>query len=302
MKSTFLMVLVVAFFSGFAKANPSLDLMKEVIGTYSVLSFNGEQGKGGTLSIQANGDGVGWVSDQVIPSADPTAPVKSLSVITPADQTIVTRNGNVIVQQGTVTTERRSSVTYEIFDGYITVQSDVCWPSGACETLSQIVTTGKAPGTPVNVADFFTSIAGSYEVLTDGGVKPDKPETLDVDIESDPAEPAIYAQHCDPVTHTCDLGYYGFPHGLTAIFDNSPSATEKFYDLFVGTGPTAKHFSWAEKDGVISYKNYQYVLPNTTTPFVLEHVAKRYISDETTPEPEPVEPTPAPEQSEPIIP
>ncbi len=239
----------------------------------------------------------------MIPSADPSLPAKALAVITPPDQTIVTRNGNVIVQQGTIPTERRSTVTYEIFDGYFTVQSDVCWPSGACETLSQVVTTGKAPGALVSGKDFFAGVAGSYEVVTDGGKTPDKPETLDVDVEGDPMEPAIYAQHCDPITHTCDLGYYGFPHDSTAVYDNSVSATDKYYDIFLGTGPTAKHFSWSEKDGLISFKNYQYVMPNTTTTFVLEHVVKRFGTELTpTPEPEPVVPTPEPEQPEPVIP
>ncbi len=61
MKSTFLAFLVMAFASCFAKAenNSNLDLMQEVLGTFPVLSFNGQPGTGGKISIQANMDGVG---------------------------------------------------------------------------------------------------------------------------------------------------------------------------------------------------------------------------------------------------
>lgn len=152
----------------------------------------------------------------------------------------------------------------------------------------------------VDVVQFMKARAGSYEIELAGGYKPDKVENLDVDVEGDPSEAAVYAPYCDPVTHVCDLGYNSFPYDKTKIQDNSPSADDKLYDIYVGDGATAKHYSWEEKDGKVVFRNYQYVLATKKT-VTMEHQCKprKLNEDEENSAPEPVE-TPEP-KPEPIL-
>lgn len=248
-----------------------LDLLKEIAGKYRVVSWSDAEGLSGSLTIKADADGVGWVSESA--EMAPT-PIRNLKVLTPMEGTMITKKENRIIQQG-VLSERRTTVIYELHDGYLTVSSDICWPDLACESIEMVVSNGKAPGKEVDAQAFVVEREASYQVEKAGGLAPGKPETFDVDGSSDPAEGDFYAPYCEPGAGQCDLGFIPMVYSQTRVFQHSLSRGRVIYHIFVGSGAGLKYYTWDENDGKTTFINNQYILPSNKKLVALEHQLKK---------------------------
>jgi hypothetical protein len=242
--------------AGFASADYSL--MKNLVGQYSILDWNGDL-KSGTVTISADENGVGYTVTPLNMASDP---VTASSLITSQVSTTLTQNGNVVSQDSTDSTGHAIHIEYTTNDGYLTVSAND----------SDInLTTGKSPGTPLDPKTFFAEIAGMYIIDSAGGAPPEgQNNQAEVDITDNTSLAAFYMPYCLPTN--CDLGYTPFNYSGTSVFERQLGSSITAFEILTGSGSSTstRHYTWVVNNNVTTFLNYQYSRLGQTV--CLEHV------------------------------
>jgi len=241
-------------------------LIKDILGSYPLLELNGSTRVSGRLDVVATDGGVGFV---LTPLKMGTEIAPNENIITPKESTVLTRENNLITQQfraGGATVK----IQYEIHDGYFTVDSEVTTTLGIKITRA-IATQGKSPGDKLDPKVFMERIQGEYVIELAGGSKP-KPDikTAIVDLEGDPTEGAIHVPYC-PSSGPCDGGYQSFPYDSTRVFQRI-TEDSNLYVILKGSGTKTIYYSWEDKQGIITFRNFQYRIFGSEENVCLEHV------------------------------
>lgn len=230
-------------FSAAAFGSADYSLMKNLVGTYSILDWNGSL-KAGTVTISADDNGVGY---SVSPLPMASQPVTASSVITPQASTTLTQNGDAVVQDSSDSTGKAIHIEYTVADGYISLQSGD----------SITATTGKSPGTALDPKTFFAGIGGFYTIDSAGGAPPEgQNNQAEVDVTDSTTLAAFYMPYCLPTN--CDLGYNPFTYTSTLVYQRQFGSSVTAYEILTGSGTNTKHFTWEVNNGAITVLNYQY--------------------------------------------
>jgi len=241
--------------------------IKDILGQYSVIDWDTSFTATGKVTIFADDTGVGF---RGVPTKLASDPIPAFTLTTPKEQTVLTRENNLIVQEY----ERpglKVRVEYVIYDGYLEINANHC--DTGCNWTIVTVTTGKVPSITVNAKDFLQNLKGTYAIEKAGAEKP-KPSnnTADVDIEGDPTEAALYVPYCLP-SGVCDAGYIPFNYETTKVYQRTVTPGHEVYVLLIGSGPRVTHYSWEDNRGLITFRNFQYQIDGT--PVVMEHVMRK---------------------------
>ena len=142
--------------------------------------------------------------------------------------------------------------------------SDDCGSDGKEDSISV--------GSPIDGATFFDGIKGNYKIMKAGGAEPHEPTQGSVELE--PGQTVFTFSYCPP-QGGCDPGYIFLEDGKTKVFQKtSANGGAQFTIQSVDGGKQVK-FSWdVTADGLISLKNYQYVLPGGAVT-TLEHTIRK---------------------------
>lgn len=142
--------------------------------------------------------------------------------------------------------------------------TDVCGTDGKEDSNSI--------GSPIDSATFFDGIKGNYTILKAGGAEPHSPTQGSVEIE--PGQTVFTFSYCPP-QGGCDPGYIFLEDGKTKVFQKAGANGGALFTIQSVDGGKPVRYSWdVTSDGLISFKNYQYVLPGGTVT-TLEHQLRK---------------------------
>jgi hypothetical protein len=262
---TWIVLLLSTAFSTQLRAEANYALINDLLGTYSLLEANGSWTVGGTLQIQANDSGVGYV---VMPLPMAAIPAPSFSSVTSKASTSLVRVSGELTQTYSDATSSIKTI-YTIATGYISINTQSCQGS-ACQTNTFTLTRGSAPGDSMAPRDFFSLIQGDYTVVSAGGSPPAEINTgASVNLDSSPGISTIWAPYCWP-TGVCDPGEIDIAYATTQVLHKNLSANDDLYTILYQNGSTLEHFSWEIAGAHSTLRNFQYNFNGKTV--CLEHV------------------------------
>lgn len=253
-------------------------IIKHILGTYSVLDFNNSLKIAGTLSIVADDNGVGI---KAAPLKMTSEPVPALGLVSPKEGTELTRSGDTITQHyhsGNTTVR----IFYHVKDGYLIVDAQSCVGT-VCGKNAYTVTTGKAPGEPVDPKATFDKLKGLYKIELAGGIPPhatptgEAPDTLEVDVTSDPKIATVWAPYCIPPNGPCTAGNQDFIYAKTLAYSLNLNDRSVQYVLLTQVGNKTVHYSWSDTAGKIMFRDHAYPLKGETV--CLEHAIHKDNGD-----------------------
>ncbi len=141
-----------------------------------------------------------------------------------------------------------------------------------CGTENTSFASYDALGTLVTTRVFFESIKGNYKILKAGGQEPHANEVGLVELES--GQSVLTFGFCPP-SGGCDPGYNFFDDVKTKVYQMPIPEGGAVFTILSDDGGKATKFTWSIKsDGIVSLKNFQYVMPGGSV-VVLEHLAKK---------------------------
>jgi hypothetical protein len=130
-----------------------------------------------------------------------------------------------------------------------------------------------AVGDGIDAKGFFEATLGQYTVLKSGGATPHAGDMGTVEIEDGQA--VLTFSYCPP-TGGCDPNYVFLEFAKTKVFQRANNAGGAIFTIQSQESGKPTKFTWdVTKDGTISLKNYQYLMPPNATPVVLEHIIKK---------------------------
>jgi hypothetical protein len=124
---------------------------------------------------------------------------------------------------------------------------------------------GDANGSQIDSSSFFQSIKGRYSVVMAGGTPPHGNDIGTVEIED---QVVLTFGYCPPGAG-CDPGYIFLEWSKTKVFQNGGE-----YTITSEADGKKVKYTWTVTADKISFKNYQYVMPNNSV-VTLEHVLRK---------------------------
>ena len=246
-------------------ADADYTLLRDIVGTYPILSHNSNFTTAGNAEIFAGDSGVGF---KLIPLAMATTSVPAVTVSSPKSTTELKRNGNQI-EQTFVDGPKQLKIYYNIHEGYLVVDSTQCDGHACVSDNSLALTKGNSPGESISTKEFLLKLRGTYAINKVGGAPP-HPEsnTGEVSATDDPSVDQMRMPYCQP--KGCDPGYLDMPLTATRVYKNG-----EVYTLLQTTPKRVLHFTWVEGvNKTATLTNYQYKLL-TKEVVALEHVLQR---------------------------
>ncbi len=127
-------------------------------------------------------------------------------------------------------------------------------------------------GAPIDAKTFFNDTKGAYTVLKAGGANAHDGDTGIIELEDNMVVLAF--SYCPP-SGGCDPNYVFLEYDKTKIFQKASNDGTTVNTIQSEDGGKPTKFSWdVQRDGLISLKNYQYVMPDGKV-VTLEHVIKK---------------------------
>ncbi len=125
--------------------------------------------------------------------------------------------------------------------------------------------TSDANGAQIDAGSFFQSIKGRYSILLAGGIAPHGNDIGSVEIED---QVILTFGFCPPGAG-CDPGYIFLDNAKTKVFQTADG-----YTITSDDNGKATKYTWTISGDKVSFKNFQYVMPNNSVT-TLEHVIKK---------------------------
>lgn len=122
-------------------------------------------------------------------------------------------------------------------------------------------------GVAVEAKAFFTSVLGKYKILKAGGEAPHESGSIGtVERDTNPDQSIVTLTYCPPGAG-CDPGFIFLEDSATQVTQSGNTWTIIHDD---GGGKKSR-YTWTQDGGNVTFRNYQYVMPNGST-VTLEHV------------------------------
>ena len=243
------------------------NVIQDILGKYPVIELNGDFSVGGEAEIFLTDTGVGYKLSP-IKMASHSVPAQEVSTLKAA--TAFQKDANTITQDFH-TNGTSIKIEYQIFDGYLTIKSDSCLDSH-CEISSLTLTKGRAPGESISAKEFVESVRGAYKIESANGKVPYVGSDMG-QIDIDGNDGVFSFQYCLP-TGGCDPGDQFFPLGATQVTRTKISEKHFIYTILLNTDNKVSRYTWENNDGLIIYRNYQYMLSNSEV-IALEHTLRK---------------------------
>ena len=268
LRTLFGLIAALATVPGYAAAD--LSVIRDLVGQYPVLEWNGNPRVAGRLTVTADANGVGY---RMEPLGMGSAPVHTVSVVTPIAETTLTREGNRIIHR-----HKDMRVEYRLENGTLEISSGDClfWDGDtkACHLSSHIsLSTGRSSGEKLEVKAFAESLKGSYRIELAGGVAPKEiNNTGDVTPES--TEVVFTMPYCPPKSGAvCDPGYLFLPYEHTQVYRRALGAAGEIFVILVKDGTKLGHYSLEREGDRYTFRNFQYPLDGQKV--AMEHVLRK---------------------------
>lgn len=246
-------------------------LIKDLVGKYPVIEMNGNYTIGGVAEIVANDSGVGYELSAIPMAGNPAS---AQSYITAKEPTILVKNADVLVQDFR-TNSNSVRVEYKVVTGYLEINAESCSGGSACVKTHLTLSQGRAPGVQVETAKFMEARRGEYEIVMAAGAEPHSEDSKFASIlpASKPNEEEFTMPFCMP-EQPCPAPWINFPYADTQIFRTTNVGGGDIYTIILTRKGKVKHYSWEDGATTSTFRNFQFVLPDTRV-VAVDYVLKK---------------------------